>query len=70
MSRLNFAENIVVVAAVGAEQAIVNAITIVLSSFRKNIANAAASGMISSLNTLARYASLSENAFLKFACER
>ena len=70
VSRLNFAENIVVVAAVGAEQAIVNAITIVLSSFRKNIANAAASGMISSLNTLARYASLSENAFLKFACER
>ena len=69
-SRSNFAENIVVVAAVGAEQAMANAIIIVRSSFRSTIANAAASGITISLNAPARYAPLSENAFLKSAYER
>ena len=52
--RLNFAANMVVVAAVGAAQAIVKAIVIVLSSPRKYIANAAISGMMMRRNRLAR----------------
>ena len=70
MSRLNFAENIVVVAAVGAEQAIVNAIIIVRSSLNSTIMSDAASGITSSLKADARKVPLSEKAFLKSACER
>ena len=52
--RLNFAANMVVVAAVGAAQAIVKAIVIVRSRPRKYIANAAISGMMIRRNRLAR----------------
>ena len=69
-SRLNLAANMVVVAAVGAALAIVNAMTIVLSKCSASIAKAAANGMMIRRNRLARYAPPSVNALRKFAFER
>ena len=53
-SRLNFDANIVVVAAVGAELAITNAITISLSSLKTDNMSVTAIGIITSLAPIAR----------------
>ena len=69
-SLLYFAANIVVVAAVGAELAIMNATIIVLSIPHSDIITAAATGIATSLTTIAAYVPKSVNAFLEFACDR
>lgn len=66
-SLLYFAANIVVVAAVGAELAIMNATIIVLSIPHSAITTAAATGIATSLTAIATYVPKSVNAFLKFA---
>ena len=69
-SRLNFAENIVVVAAVGAALAIIKATIIVLSTQNKTIANSATAGIKNRRTAIAMYPPMSVNACLKSAFDR